>query len=242
MEVDGHGKTDIQAARQTVRYTIYRVVKQRLDTWTHGYTWVYAMRLSLQHNRKYRRQTRASTHAGICLSIHRHTHVLIQTHTHTHTQTYAHTHTHTHTSAHSLQNTFYMLLNQLFIFQLSSGVASLQKVPGLSPDGVPWLPNYKIPFTVLSSNKLLSILIRRPAYCCRCRRLDKSKSPTVHVLLFQDLQSEIEAHQHVFESLNTTGQQIIRGVDEQQAAGLQMRLEEMNQRWVKLKTKSVEIR
>ncbi|KAK2162350.1 hypothetical protein LSH36_100g09007 [Paralvinella palmiformis] len=66
-----------------------------------------------------------------------------------------------------------------------------------------------------------------------------------HVLdvpIFQDLQSEIEAHQHVFESLNTTGQQILRGVDDQQAAGLQMRLEEMNQRWVKLKTKSVEIR
>ena len=59
----------------------------------------------------------------------------------------------------------------------------------------------------------------------------------------QDLQCEIEAHQHAFESLNTTGRQMVRNAEtKEEGPVLQQRLDDMNQRWVRLKTKSVEIR
>ncbi len=60
--------------------------------------------------------------------------------------------------------------------------------------------------------------------------------------ILQDLQAEIEAHQHVFESLNATGREILRGCEATQAATLQKRMDDMNQRWGKLKAKSMEIR
>ena len=59
----------------------------------------------------------------------------------------------------------------------------------------------------------------------------------------QDLQSEIEAHQHAFESINTTGRHMVRNAEtKEEGPELQERLDTMNQRWVQLKTKSVEIR
>ena len=78
-------------------------------------------------------------------------------------------------------------------------------------------------------------------------------SPPSPLLLLQDLQAEIESHQHVFESLQTTGRQMVRSSAPTEpeppppaalsdSTSLQRRLEEMNQRWVRLKTKSMEIR
>ena len=58
----------------------------------------------------------------------------------------------------------------------------------------------------------------------------------------QDLQSEIEQHQHAFETLQTTGQSVARGADGADGKLLSRRLDEMNQRWTRLKSKSVEIR
>ena len=66
--------------------------------------------------------------------------------------------------------------------------------------------------------------------------------------VFQDLQAEIESQQNAFESLNSTGHAMTRsgagsgGGATVEGPGLQRRLEEMNQRWVRLRTKSVEIR
>ncbi len=62
------------------------------------------------------------------------------------------------------------------------------------------------------------------------------------LLCLQDLQSEIEQHQHAFETLQTTGQSVARGADNTDGKVLSRRLEEMNRRWCSLKSKSVEIR
>ncbi len=60
---------------------------------------------------------------------------------------------------------------------------------------------------------------------------------------FQDLQSEIEQHQHAFETLQTTGASVAHGAaDGADRAALSRRLDEMNQRWLRLRSKSVEIR
>ena len=66
----------------------------------------------------------------------------------------------------------------------------------------------------------------------------------------QDLQAEIETHQHAFDSLQSQGKQMAQAADGSgtkpvlaaDSSTLQRRLEEMNQRWVRLKTKSMEIR
>ncbi|XP_064628408.1 dystrophin-like isoform X4 [Lineus longissimus] len=55
----------------------------------------------------------------------------------------------------------------------------------------------------------------------------------------KDLQAEIEAHEHAFESLTSQGRQLS---DREDHKVLRKRIDEMNQRWMKLKTKSVEIR
>ena len=64
--------------------------------------------------------------------------------------------------------------------------------------------------------------------------------------MLQDLQAEIEAHQHVFESLNNTGRSLVRveaaSDDPKDGKVLAKRLDDMNTRWMQLKTKSVEIR
>ena len=64
--------------------------------------------------------------------------------------------------------------------------------------------------------------------------------------VLQDLQAEIEAHQHVFESLNNTGRSLVRveaaSDDPKDGKVLAKRLDDMNTRWMQLKTKSVEIR
>ncbi|XP_052810329.1 dystrophin-like isoform X2 [Mya arenaria] len=59
---------------------------------------------------------------------------------------------------------------------------------------------------------------------------------------FRDLQAEVDSHQGGFDSLTGAGQQLstrMGGADLQQ---LQRRLEEMNQRWLALMTKSMQIR
>ncbi|XP_025099293.1 dystrophin-like isoform X3 [Pomacea canaliculata] len=59
---------------------------------------------------------------------------------------------------------------------------------------------------------------------------------------FRDLQAEVDAQQSMYDSLASTGSQLFRmmGVSETQV--LQDRLEEMNQRWLSLLTKSMDIR
>ncbi|KAJ0172021.1 hypothetical protein K1T71_011994 [Dendrolimus kikuchii] len=63
------------------------------------------------------------------------------------------------------------------------------------------------------------------------------------VLLFQDLQSEIETHRDVYASLTGTGRRLLGSLSSQEdAVMLQRRLDEMNQRWHHLKAKSMAIR
>lgn len=63
-----------------------------------------------------------------------------------------------------------------------------------------------------------------------------------YFLFLQDLQAEVDAQQSMYDSLASTGSQLFRmmGVSETQV--LQDRLEEMNQRWLSLLTKSMDIR
>ncbi|XP_052240299.1 dystrophin-like isoform X2 [Dreissena polymorpha] len=59
---------------------------------------------------------------------------------------------------------------------------------------------------------------------------------------FRDLQAEVDSHQATYDSLNSAGNQLAQrmvGTDIQQ---LHKRLEEMNQRWLSLMTKSMQIR
>ena len=58
----------------------------------------------------------------------------------------------------------------------------------------------------------------------------------------QDLQAEVDANKGTYDSLNTAGNQLTRTMVAADAQRLQKRLEEMNQRWINLMTKSMEIR
>ena len=61
--------------------------------------------------------------------------------------------------------------------------------------------------------------------------------------LLQDLQSEIEAHRVVYDRLDGTGRKLLSSLTSQEdAIMLQRRLDEMNQRWNHLKSKSLAIR
>ncbi len=59
----------------------------------------------------------------------------------------------------------------------------------------------------------------------------------------QDLQSEIEAHRVVYDRLDGTGRKLLSSLTSQEdAIMLQRRLDEINQRWNHLKSKSLAIR
>ena len=60
--------------------------------------------------------------------------------------------------------------------------------------------------------------------------------------IFQDLQAEVDAHQGTYESLNSAGNQLANNMVGNDMERLHRRLEEMNQRWLSLMTKSMEIR
>lgn len=61
--------------------------------------------------------------------------------------------------------------------------------------------------------------------------------------LLQDLQSEIETHRVVYDRLDGTGRKLLGSLTSQEdAVMLQRRLDEMNQRWNNLKSKSIAIR
>ena len=63
------------------------------------------------------------------------------------------------------------------------------------------------------------------------------------MILFQDLQDEVEQHRDMYLSLDSTGKKLVSGLDTQEDATiLARRLEEMNQRWGYLKAKSMAIR
>ncbi|XP_076445085.1 dystrophin-like isoform X2 [Babylonia areolata] len=59
---------------------------------------------------------------------------------------------------------------------------------------------------------------------------------------FRDLQAEVDAQQGVYDSLSSTGHQLLTSMGGPDAQKLQDRLEEMNRRWLTLMTKSMEIR
>ncbi|XP_055627609.1 dystrophin, isoforms A/C/F/G/H isoform X2 [Toxorhynchites rutilus septentrionalis] len=60
---------------------------------------------------------------------------------------------------------------------------------------------------------------------------------------YKDLQSEIESHRVVYDRLDNTGRKLLGSLTSQEdAVMLQSRLDEMNQRWNHLKSKSVAIR
>ncbi|KAL9896526.1 dystrophin isoform 9-T15 [Glossina fuscipes fuscipes] len=62
-------------------------------------------------------------------------------------------------------------------------------------------------------------------------------------LMFKDLQSEIETHRVVYDRLDGTGRKLLGSLTSQEdAVMLQRRLDEMNQRWNNLKSKSIAIR
>uniref|UniRef100_A0A1B0BS99 Dystrophin n=1 Tax=Glossina palpalis gambiensis TaxID=67801 RepID=A0A1B0BS99_9MUSC len=62
-------------------------------------------------------------------------------------------------------------------------------------------------------------------------------------LLVEDLQSEIETHRVVYDRLDGTGRKLLGSLTSQEdAVMLQRRLDEMNQRWNNLKSKSIAIR
>ncbi|XP_078699259.1 dystrophin-like isoform X33 [Branchiostoma floridae x Branchiostoma belcheri] len=60
---------------------------------------------------------------------------------------------------------------------------------------------------------------------------------------YRDLQAEIDAHQDVWSSLNDTGRHILQSIEHcEDAQMLQRRLENMNDRWTALRSKSLDIR
>ncbi|XP_041352153.1 dystrophin-like isoform X2 [Gigantopelta aegis] len=59
---------------------------------------------------------------------------------------------------------------------------------------------------------------------------------------FRDLQAEVDAHQGAYESLNSAGNQLARNMVSSDSQKLHKRLEDMNQRWLSLMSKSMEIR
>ena len=72
--------------------------------------------------------------------------------------------------------------------------------------------------------------------------LEQDTYRNMHVMLLQDLQAEVEAQQGVYDSLTSTGSQLVPTMGAPDAQKLQSRLEEMNRRWLHLMTKSMEIR
>ncbi|XP_030374140.1 dystrophin, isoforms A/C/F/G/H isoform X16 [Scaptodrosophila lebanonensis] len=74
---------------------------------------------------------------------------------------------------------------------------------------------------------------------CENAEADIDRNP----LMFKDLQSEIETHRVVYDRLDGTGRKLLGSLTSQEdAVMLQRRLDEMNQRWNNLKSKSIAIR
>lgn len=57
----------------------------------------------------------------------------------------------------------------------------------------------------------------------------------------QDLQGEVDSHQNSYDVIVATGQHMLKAAGSDSAA-LQRRLDEMNNRWDKLRLRSAEIR
>lgn len=63
------------------------------------------------------------------------------------------------------------------------------------------------------------------------------------LLVFQDIQAEIDAHNDIFKSIDGNRQKMVKALgNSEEAALLQHRLDDMNQRWNDLKAKSANIR
>jgi hypothetical protein len=61
----------------------------------------------------------------------------------------------------------------------------------------------------------------------------------VHV---QDLKGELDSHQNTYDVIQATGQHLLRAVGRSDSATLQRRLDQMNERWDRLRLRSAEIR
>lgn len=71
----------------------------------------------------------------------------------------------------------------------------------------------------------------------------ENKTTFFFAFILQDLQSEIETHRVVYDRLDGTGRKLLGSLTSQEdAVMLQRRLDEMNQRWNNLKSKSIAIR
>lgn len=63
------------------------------------------------------------------------------------------------------------------------------------------------------------------------------------LLVLQDIQAEIDAHNDIFKSIDGNRQKMVKALgNSEEAALLQHRLDDMNQRWNDLKAKSANIR
>ncbi|CAD0204998.1 unnamed protein product [Chrysodeixis includens] len=90
----------------------------------------------------------------------------------------------------------------------------------------------------------------KPGYRQRTRSCEDARYIHVNFVLLaevkhfeKDLQSEIETHRDVYASLTGTGRRLLGSLSSQEdAVMLQRRLDEMNQRWHHLKSKSMAIR
>lgn len=73
--------------------------------------------------------------------------------------------------------------------------------------------------------------------------IHQNKNTFFFAFILQDLQSEIETHRVVYDRLDGTGRKLLGSLTSQEdAVMLQRRLDEMNQRWNNLKSKSIAIR
>ena len=65
------------------------------------------------------------------------------------------------------------------------------------------------------------------------------------ILSLQDLQSDVAKHRNMVDSLNSTGDVIVRGSGSEMATpgeSLEKQLKEMNERWTRIIDRSTEIR
>ncbi|XP_078330229.1 dystrophin-like isoform X4 [Crassostrea virginica] len=63
-----------------------------------------------------------------------------------------------------------------------------------------------------------------------------------YLIQFKDLQAEVDTNKTTYESLNSSGARLTRAMGASDAQALHRRLEQMNQRWISLMTKSMQIR
>uniref|UniRef100_A0A452H5G9 Uncharacterized protein n=1 Tax=Gopherus agassizii TaxID=38772 RepID=A0A452H5G9_9SAUR len=78
---------------------------------------------------------------------------------------------------------------------------------------------------------------------CKCCVYYRTNMSEFFSLFFQDIQAEIDAHNDIFKSIDGNRQKMVKALgNSEEAALLQHRIDDMNQRWNDLKAKSAGIR